>query len=66
MANTAQKITGKSMNELNITVQSEDEPFIYLSDQHPLKRGYVNIFSRKSESGQEINNSSGEMGVTPK
>jgi hypothetical protein len=46
MAQTISEITGKSPEELGISVVSEDEPFIYLNDSEPMKRMYVNIFKR--------------------
>jgi hypothetical protein len=47
MAQTITEITGKSYEELGISVVSEDEPFIYLIDSEPLKRLYVDIFKRE-------------------
>lgn len=46
MAQTLSKITGKSNEELGISVVSEDEPFVYLNDVDPLKRLYVDIFKQ--------------------
>jgi hypothetical protein len=44
MAQTISEITGKSYEELGISVVSEDEPFVYLNDIEPLKRLNVDIF----------------------
>jgi len=46
MAQTISGITGKSHEELGISVVSEGEPFVYLNDIEPLKRLYVDIFKR--------------------
>ena len=46
MAQTVSEITGKTHEELGISVVSEDEPFIYLTDIEPLKRLYVDIFKQ--------------------
>ncbi len=46
MAQTLTGITGKSHEELGISMVSEDEPFVYLNDVEPLKRLYVDIFKR--------------------
>jgi len=46
MAQTISEITGKSHEELGISVVSEDEPFVYLNDIEPLKRLDVDIFKQ--------------------
>ena len=46
MAQTISEITGKSYEDLGISVVSEDEPFVYLNDIEPLKRLDVDIFKR--------------------
>jgi hypothetical protein len=48
MAQTISEITGKSHEELGISVVSEDEPFVYLIDIEPLQRLYVDIFKRNN------------------
>jgi hypothetical protein len=48
MAQTISEITGKSHEELGISVVSEDEPFVYLVDIEPLQRLYVDIFKRNN------------------
>ena len=48
MAQTLSEITGKSYEELGISVVSEDKPFIYLTDIVPLQRMDVDIFDRNS------------------
>jgi hypothetical protein len=45
MAETAIRLSGRSGQQLGIGVVSEEEPFIYFSDQSPLRKMYVNIFS---------------------
>ena len=54
MAQTISEITGKSPEELGISVVDEDEPFVYLGDVMPLQMVYLNIFKR---SKQETNSS---------
>lgn len=44
MAQTISEITGKSHDELDISVVSEDEPFVYLTDIEPLQSINVDIF----------------------
>jgi hypothetical protein len=48
MAQTISEITGKSYEELGISVVSEDEPFVYLNDIEPLKRLNVDIFKQNN------------------
>ena len=48
MAQTISEITGKSHEELGISVVSEDEPFVYLVDIEPLQRLNVDIFKRNN------------------
>ena len=53
-AQTISEITGKSHEELGISVVSEDEPFVYLHDIEPLKRVYVDIFTRKNPESSSV------------
>ncbi len=48
MAQALSEITGKSPEQLGISVMSEEKPFIYLIGIEPMKRMDVDIFDRNS------------------